>query len=179
MNSLTAALCKKPVLGVAMWLATLCVTNQVFKYTFVDLNSPGLILSQDIDVPMDDDYGMKILLRPSAPPIQQARPTSWSEVACSTVQDNNPTLAVDSPRQSKVSLKIEVTSAQGAVLTERKFSPICPLPNYENYDSLYLGSIGLKRGKYRFRILNEQPLPSNAVHRVQVLLMGQSGGGFP
>lgn len=162
-----------------MWLATLCVTNQLLEDTFVDLQLPDIILFKDIDVPMDDNYGMLLLLRSSSePPLQQAGRASWSEAICPITQDNNAPIAADSPRPSKVSLKIEVFSAKGAVLTEQEFSPTCPRPKHENFDSLFLGSIELKRGKYKLRVHNQKTLPSDVAHRAQVLLMGQ-GSGFP
>jgi hypothetical protein len=179
MNSVTAALCKKPAIGLAMWLASLCATNQLLENTFVNLQSTDIILFQDIDVRMDDDYRMLMLLRPSSEPqLQPPGRASWSDVICPISLENPSPSAVDSSRPSTIFLKIEVLSTKGIVLTEQEFSPMCPRSKNENFDSLYLGSIGLKQGKYKLRLHNLKPLASGVAHRVQVLLMGQ-GVGFP
>lgn len=179
MNSVTAALCKKPAIGLAMWLASLCATNQLLQDTFVDLQSPDIILFKDIDVKMDDSYRILMLLRSDVePPHQQAKRASWSEVICPPSPEYTQSSSVDSPHPSNISLKVEVLSAKGVVLTEQEFSPVCPRSKNENFDSLHLGSISLKQGKYRLRLNNQKPLPNGVAHRAQMLLMGQ-GVGFP
>ena len=162
-----------------MWLASLCVTNQLLEDTFVDLQSPDIILSKDINVPMDDNYRILMLLRDSSePPLQQTGRASWSEIICPISHDNNTPIAADSPRPSKITLKIEILSAKGTVLNEQEFLPTCPRSKHENFDSLFLGSVELKRGKYKLLVHNQKPLPTGVAHRAQVLLMGQ-GVGFP
>jgi len=162
-----------------MWLASLCVTNQLLKDTFVDLQSPDIILSKDIDVTMDDHYRMVMLLRAtSETPLQQVGRASWSEVICPILHENDTPIAVDSSRPSKITLKIEIFSDKGVVLSEQVFSPTCPRPKHENFDSLFLGLIELKRGKYKLLVHNQKPLPTDVAHRAQMLLMGQ-GVGFP
>lgn len=65
MNETTLALCKKPVIGLAMWLSSMCATNQALKDTFADLTKVGVVLDQKIDIPMDERYSLMLLFAPS------------------------------------------------------------------------------------------------------------------
>lgn len=90
MNALTASLCKKPVIGVAMWLMTLCANNQALHEKYVDLGSSGVLLSEMFEAPMDERYSLIFWLRRSA----DSTAPNWSEVLCSRGAQEAPALGI-------------------------------------------------------------------------------------
>ncbi len=160
-----------------MWLASLCVTNQLLKDTFVDLHAPDLILSKEVDAPMDDNYRMLMLLPPKSS-AQQERLTSWSEVICPVTQKQENTSITNTALPSKISLTVEFLSEKGDSVSKQQFEPTCPRPKHEDSSTLFLGAVKLQRGTYKLNVTNNSALPIDVLHHTQVLLMGQ-GVGFP
>ncbi len=180
MNSTTAILCKKPVLGVLMWLSTLCATNQALHDSFIDLKTTGVILSKKIDIPTDEKYSLLLLLRTTEVADQSAVQTKgrWAAITCGA-QVQEPREATDAGTPSPpLSLTVEILGANGKQVSKAMFSPICPRPTNDMAQYLRLGSIDMKRGEYKLELSNGHPISLDSATRVQVLFMGQ-GAGFP
>ncbi|MDO9236324.1 MAG: hypothetical protein Q7U28_09870 [Aquabacterium sp.] len=165
MNTLTAALCKKPVIGVAMWLMTLCATNQALHEKYVDLGSSGALLSETFEAPMDEQYSLIFWLRQES--ADSAAP-NWSNTLCSTSAQVAPALSISA----------RVTSIAKGVTTLYSLPIACPRPTHEDGWTLVVGSFKLEAGRYRVELVNGSALLPLKGKRVQVLLRGE-GVGFP
>lgn len=165
MNALTTALCKKPVIGVAMWLMTLCTTNQALHEQYLDLSRPGTVLTQAFDAPMDETYQLQLVLRPHAESAGGASP-DWHSLLCA----NGATTAL--------SLTLRVSHASGAPAHVQAVEAPCDATSRPSRQTLVLGTLRIQEGRHHIELINPSPLPALAGTRIQVLLTG-AGAGFP
>jgi len=165
MNTLSASLCKKPILGVAMWLMSLCVTNQAFHEKYVDLGVPGVLLSETFEAPMKERYSL-IFLLPQA--TNGSKVQTWSNIVC-------PAESTEAPA---ISISAKVTALETGNTAAFNFPVVCPRSQHENSKSLAIGSMQLEAGKYRIELVNSSALLPLKGKPVQALLRGE-GAGFP
>lgn len=164
MNTLTAALCKTPVLGTAMWLLSLCVANQALPDAYVDLGLPGVLLAPDIHVPMDESYTLRLLLPAAASGHAAA---NWADVLCGDRDD----------AEAGLRLTLRLSDDKGVASTQ-VFPVSCASLRQARQGALTMGTLTLTKGRYRLELLNDTPLEQLRGQRVQVLLTG-AGAGFP
>lgn len=151
MNETTLALCKKPAIGLAMWLSSMCATNQALKDTFVDLTKEGVVVEQRIDVPMDERYSAMLLFSPSEK-YDPANPRRFFfSHFCAYSREQLE--AWRTPSQG-LSLDFEIKTPNGQPVSHGTFKPMCDR-DPGNPRGLYLGSVDLKRGTYTFLITNK------------------------
>ena len=84
MNEISFALCQKPVVGVLMWLSSMCVTNQALHDAYIDLGAPNVILSENIKIPVDEKYSLLLWLKStglSGDSVTDA-PKTWATIVC-------------------------------------------------------------------------------------------------
>lgn len=182
MTETTLALCQKPVLGIAMWLASLCATNQALNDAYIDLNRGNNTLHQEIIAPMKNErYMLSIYLQNKVKNSLTAdAQKNWSEIICpSKSSDGIAGAAVsDDEKGSMFSLTLEIKTLRGQLVTKTKFSPDCPRPESEDGHILNLGAVDIRMGKYVVSITNEQPISVPNSQQPLVLLRGTSAG-FP
>lgn len=174
MNELTFYLCKKPVIGVAMWLSSLCVTNQLLKNTFVDLSKEGTIIDQTIESPMDEQYHLMLSFAPFDNYDSENPRRSFFSHFCARPEEARE--AWKSPNQ-RLTLDLEITTPSGQPLIHEAFNPMCER-NPGNPRDLVLGGIDLKRGTYRLTITNRTTISLESEGKTQILLRG-TGAGYP
>lgn len=174
MNEATLALCKKPVIGIAMWLSSMCVTNQALKDTFIDISKDSVVLEQAIDIPMDERYLLMLSFRSGEKYDPDNPSRSFRSYFCPPSSEK--VEAWKSPSRRLV-LAIEVVGSDGRTTYRKQVEPACDLPS-GNPNYINLGYIDMKRGKYRLTINNLYPVSIEREGRVQAILRG-SGAGYP
>ena len=173
MNETTLALCKKPVIGLAMWLSSMCVANQALKDTFIDIAKEGVVLDQKIEVPMDERYSLMLVFAPSEK-YDPANPRRlFFSHFCPYSREHRETWRT--PSQS-LALDLEIKTPNGQSISHETFKPICE--HETNPYDLDLGRIDLKRGNYRLLISNPHSVNLETEGKVQILLIG-TGAGYP
>lgn len=181
MTETTLAICQKPVLGIAMWLVSLCATNQALHDAYLDLGQKKATLHQEIKAPMNERYTLSILLENKAKDslIADAQ-KNWTEIICPSKSSNGiaGTTVSEGEKKSIFSLTIEINTLQGQLVSNTKFSPDCPRPKSEDGRILNLGPVDIKKGKYIVSITSEQPIFLPNSQKPLVLLYGTSAG-FP
>ena len=170
MNTLSAALCTKPVIGVAMWLMTLCASNQALKDRFIDLGQSGVLLSEAIDATMDEPHRLLLVLRPAdnAPASQSQELTN---LLCAAGGSD---VGVVTP----VHLTFRLIDAAGRTEASQTYQPTCQELMSHNPNTLLLGTLDIKKGPHRAELVNNMAISNLAGKRLQVLLVG-TGAGFP
>lgn len=162
MNVATAFLCKKPIIGIAMWLLTLCATNQALQDKFVDLGGSGTLVHEVTYAPMDEQYRLVLLLRLNGSPAS-TEINSWQNALC--VESNQP-----------LSITLLIKDAEGKAESRQTFEAVCPLPDYADTRTLLLGTTKIRKGRFSVEFINNTPLSRLKGQKVQMLLMGQSAG---
>jgi hypothetical protein len=156
MNATTAALCKKPLIGAAAWLLSLCAANQALKDAYVDLGVRGEVLRAQVVVPMSEPYNLFLWRRPA---VTGARPASGGEFACAA-------------GKSLVSLTVEILSTDGRVIESKQFNAHCPRPLNSDPSLVGLGQMNLQEGKFTLRLVNNEPVSIGGGWRMQAVLTG-------
>lgn len=173
MNEIALALCKKPVVGVAMWLSSMCVANQALKDAFVDLAKEGTVLEQTIEAPMDERYSLMLVFTPSEKYDPTSPRRSFISHFCAYSREQREAWRV--PSQT-LALDLEIKTPNGQPASRSVFKPMCERGG--NPRDLFLGNIDLKRGTYRLVISNQYPVTLESEGKVKVLLVG-TGAGYP
>ncbi len=173
MNELTLALCKKPLVGVAMWLSSMCVANQALKDAFIDLAKEGTVLEHAIEVPMDERYSLMLVFTPSEKSDPASPRRSFISHFCAYSREQREAWRV--PTQT-LALDLEIKTPNGQSASRSVFKPTCQRGGNPRY--LFLGNIDLKRGTHRLVISNQSPVTLESEGKVNVLLVG-AGAGYP
>jgi hypothetical protein len=174
MNETTLALCKKPVIGLVMWLSSLCATNQALKDTFIDLTKEGVLVDQRIDVPMDEGYSAMLLFT-SSEKYDPANPRRFFfSHFCAYSREQRE--AWKKPSQS-LALNFEIKTPNGQPVTHGTFKPMCD-QEPGNPRDLYLGNVDLKRGTYTLLITNQHSVVLESDGKIEIILKGV-GAGYP
>jgi hypothetical protein len=166
MNTITFSMCQKPVIGMIMWLTSMCATNQALHDTYLNINKPNDATIQNITIPMDEVYTFRILL--SIADIKEKIQGHRVDPICSIASDNT---------KSSLTLAVDLLTENEENVGHFELSPTCPHPKWQDDSSIVVGSIPIKKGKYKIQITNRNSIVLKEGH-VQVLLMGQSTG-FP
>lgn len=169
MNTLTATLCKKQALGIAMWLMALCTSNQALHEKYIDLGNTGVLLSETFDAPMEERYRLLLLLL--RPATGDTAPPSWNQLLCGAIPN-------DATSALPLHLSARFTHLATPFSNTLSGSVACPLPQHGTPHTLNLGTLPLAAGSYRIELINHTAHPALRGARVQVLLRGE-GAGFP
>lgn len=176
MTETTFTLCGKPGLGIMMWLLSVCASNQAFKDVYIELSSPGVILNQKIDIPMDEKYSLVFTFRPVVQQGSAQKSKPFNTYLC----DRIPTRQTDQTAENRIdqplSLDIEFTTDDGKFVRREQLIPICS--RGENLTSLRFEQIAMKRGKYNVAIINRNPILPSFDGKTKAIFHGQ-GAGFP
>lgn len=174
MNSITMGLCKKQGVGIVLWLASMCVTNQALKDAFIDVGVAGSSIQQEINIPMDESYFLIFIQ-------QRDQGHRLSSFVCEKALKSE---VEKSPREefgatSKMHIAVDLFTKKGELVNHYDLTPNCPPSANEDPSMLGLGEIKMKRGKYKIKIVNTNPVaPGGNANQVQVLLRG-IGAGYP
>lgn len=180
MNALTFVVCKKPVIGIIMWLSSMCVTNQALQDTYINLDKAGDTLTQSINIPMDEKYTFRILLGHDdiVDMLKSTRDREENPICPNGKNSIFENLSINvNNTPSPLNLSIDLLSEKGVNIGHFELSPECPRSTSEDVHSVALGTIGIKKGKYKIQIVNQNAVALKEGH-VQLLLMGQNDG-FP
>jgi len=180
MTETSLALCQKPVLGLAMWLASLCATNQALHDAYLNLGLKNASLQQEFKAPMAERYWLRIYLenRPKDLATTEEQ-KDWSKIICQ--QPSNEEMVGETTTQEEqgvLSLALEIKTLQGQLVSTQKLTPVCPRPKGEDGHVLNLGTIDLKKGHYVISVINVNPISIPNSQKPLVLLSG-TNAGFP
>ena len=78
MNQIIYNLCQKPVVGVALWISTLCGTSPIIDSQPVNLQASGLILEKEFNIPIETQAKYNLSL--SANPRSSIIGSNYSEI---------------------------------------------------------------------------------------------------
>jgi hypothetical protein len=179
MNKIGFILCKKPVVGVLMWLSSMCATNQAIRDGYIDLGTANVLMSQKVKTPMDEKYSLLMSLKPTEPnDVTTPLPNNWGAILCGAVtrSDKAGQATNNNELASYISLTVEIFALNGQLISRNIFSPTCPRPKYEDAYVLILGYIEMTRGKYYIKITNNHPISYPGTRKVQVIFRGRSAG---
>lgn len=155
MNSITASLCAKPAIGIALYLMALCANNQALRDVTIDLRRAGPVLTQEIRAPMDEDY--RFMLE------RGVKASDGTE---------EPTLTFACRHSSVISLTLTLTHEGESAGESKTFIKSCPFGEGDDPSVLLLGQAHLKKGVSRLVIVNNGSLALPVAGRVKVLLVG-------
>lgn len=179
MTETTFALCQKPVIGIAMWLASLCATNQALHDAYLDLGQRNATLRQEFKAPMNEKYTLSIYLENKAnDSLTTDAQKNWTEIICPSRSTNGvaSTGMGDGEVRSALSLTLELDTLQGQLVSKTKFAADCPRPKGEDGRILNLGVIDIQKGKYIVSITSEQPISVPNSQKPLLLLHGRRAG---
>lgn len=164
-----------------MWLTSLCATNQALHDANLDLGQAGVTLNQEIKVPMNETYRLRLILEtkaknPASADVQKV----WNEILCPKgASDGADKATTDDEKKSPTfSLTLEIKTLQGQQVSKTRYVPSCPRPASEDGRTLNLGVVDIKKGRYVTSITNEQPISIPNSQRLLILLSG-TNAGFP
>ena len=155
MNSITAYLCTKPAIGIALYFMSLCANNQALRDVTIDLRQAGPVLTQEVRAPMNEDY--RFMLG------RGAKASDGTEDA---------TIAFVCKHSSVISLTLTLTHEGEPADDAKTFVASCPFGEVGDPSMLLLGQVHMKKGVSRLMIVNNEPLALPAAGRVEVLLVG-------
>ncbi len=162
MNETTLALCKKPAIGLVMWLTSLCVTNQGLHDAYLDLNIEGATLTQEFQAPMDEVYVLSAYLKSMN---NDSNEKSWNDLLC---KDEN-----------TISIEIEIKTKKLESVYNENLTRNCDANAVETWDIARIGKFNLKKGDYIFTATNIKKIPIRETQKVQLILIGTKSAGFP
>lgn len=171
MTETTLTLCKQPVLGLMMWLASMCVTNQGLDEAYVDLSSPGVVLHRQIDIPMDERYSLFLAFRPASGKEAGTQPVPFGSHVCNSLR------VEEGQFKPSLALEVEIATTEGKPVRKERLAPRCSDGDTRS-NTLEFGQFEMKRGKYNFTLNNLHPVAPGGNGKVQAIFRGQ-GAGFP
>ena len=163
MGPTTYALCKKPVIGVVMWITSLCVFPPLFSDAPLSLSKAGTTLSQTFNVKVDKRYGFELEFEfPSvaARVHDQVAGSTYNENCRDDVayQDILPAYRAELGQPIPIRVVVRRKSDQ-AVVMDRTFRTLCIFAHGDNKKSRSIGGVDLVRGDYVAEITNLESHP--------------------
>jgi len=184
MTETTLALCKTAFPGIAMWLVGMCANNQALDSTAVDLSKQGLILQQEIVIPMDERYELGLQFKFENHEIYDSskapgKPSSSSHKACTDDAAYERVSPGDkSEMGAEISFEVVIAAADGKVAQRQRLRSKCLQGWGSLSKSRHFGYVDLSKGKYQITIINQMPIAvENGV--TSMLFLAGIGAGFP
>ncbi|QLI81216.1 hypothetical protein HZU75_06540 [Chitinibacter fontanus] len=166
MNEVAYALCKKQVIGVAMWLSSMCIANQALHDAYVDFSIEGDLYHEEINIPMDEKYSLFVMFKPE----NKEQPNSLYKFICSNE------MAIGSTKPV-IDFELKILDLHGKIVSINKFSPDCS-QNVAGKNVIRFGVLELKKGKYKAQVTNKNAFAYPENGKFQILMRGV-GAGFP
>ena len=160
MDEITLALCKKPAIGILMWLSSFCATNQALKNAFFE--EEKVTIKQEYHVPMDENYTLLAHLKSIN---NELNKKSWDELLCKN--------------GSEINIAIEIKYRDSPVIYQENFNQTCSTKNDIEWNTVKLGEIFLKKGDTIIIATNKGPALIHNNQKFQIILVGQKSTGFP
>lgn len=153
MGPLTYSLCKKPVIGFAMWITSLCAFPPPLPATELDLENRGAAVTKAFEVPLDHLYEINLDVKHSSAEARlNASPLSLG--ICGT----NGAAATSSYRGAgglPLRIRISDTKNERVVFEQEYFHP-CKTGHTGMEESLQLSDLFLTKGTYLIEIVTLQ-----------------------
>jgi len=163
MNETILALCKKPAIGIAMWLTSMCATNQALKDAYLDMNMEGATITQKYTAPMDEVYTLSAHL---ASTNNEPNKKSWNDLLCKD--------------KYTISISIEIKTGNKPEIYREIFLPDCKaISPSGDFNSIKLGNINLTKGAHTITVSNMRTIPTQDNQKFQLVLSGNKSAGFP
>lgn len=179
MGPITYSLCHKPVVGILMFLSTLCTFPPPVPEKEVSLYKPGVVLNKTFDAPVDKSYPLVLVF---------TFPTTEDRLKDKFVGSNytedckrgTPYEEIPENRRAQLGtplpLKVKVTDASGAqTVFDKTVESLCVVYHGTNDKGRVVCYIELKRGKYRLEVTNLVSQPKLAGVKVAITLVGGFG----
>jgi len=158
MGPTTYALCQKPVIGVAMWITSLCAFPPLFSEAPLALSVGGATISQAFKVRVDKRYGFDLGFDfPSVAARLQDKVagSTYNEYCRGDISYQDIPVAYREPLGHPIPLKVVVRrKSDNAVVFDRVFMTLCVFAHGENKKWRSIGGVDLVRGDYVAEITN-------------------------
>lgn len=158
MGPTTYTLCQKPVIGVIMWITTLCSFPPLFKDAPIDLDKAGASISTTFTVPVRKSYPLEINFEF---PTVEARLND--NIVGSRYDENcqGGTQYIDIPVSKRVGLGRPIPfrvvirkESNKAVIVDRIFESLCVASHVGNKKSRTIGWLDLTEGSYLGEVIS-------------------------
>lgn len=158
MNPITYSLCQKPVIGLAMWIASLCSFPPLIENEPISLAAAGAKISTSFNVPVDKSYGFVLDFDfPSA----EARVKD--QIVGGRYDENcqAPVKLENIPEQKRAGLgrpvpfRISILRKSGrTVVVDKALTSLCSFAAVKNRKFRIIGDVALVRGEYIAEVTN-------------------------
>lgn len=183
MTETTAALCAKPLIGVLMWIGSLCASNQLLGDATVSLSLPGEVLAREVLVPMNERYRLTASFRYADRAAYDAPSAAGgvahaSHPACKSAQQYDALGEVErAALGAQIALRVTIAEPSGKVVSRTTFASRCVQSWGHLTKSREFGWIDLKKGRYVVSVENLVGVPASG-ETVTLSLTG-AGAGYP
>jgi hypothetical protein len=162
MNEITLSLCKKPIIGVVLWLSSFCASNQALKDAYIDIDKDSTQIISEFDAPMDEEYILLAILESID---NLGKKQEFKEFLCRN--------------ENSLSLSIEIEHIGKSSTREVVYKRCSDDVGFSDWNEVIMGKFLIKKGKNKITIKNEFSLRILASQKFKLVMRGASSSGFP
>ena len=158
MNPITYSLCQKPVIGVVMWITSLCSFPPLIQDEPISLAEAGAKISTTFQAPVDKGYGFDLAFEFSSNEARlkdQIVGSRYDEHCRSPVKFES---IPESKREGlgrPIPFRIVVLrKSDRTVIIDKTLTSLCSFASSDNRKFRMLGGVELVRGKYIAEVTN-------------------------
>lgn len=178
MGPTTYALCQKPIIGVVMWVSSLCVFPPLFTDASISLEMAGAAVSREFTVPVDKRY--PFIARFTFPTVEDRIKDEVVGSRFDQYCDGSTKLA-DIPEQRRKGLgqpmpfRIVVKrKTDQATIFDQTFESLCVTGHIDNTKIRTIGWVDLRQGEYTADIILLESQPGLSGVKATVSLVAGS-----
>ncbi|MDP3837643.1 MAG: DUF5625 family protein [Methylococcales bacterium] len=158
MNPITYSLCHKPVIGMVMFITSLCAFPPLFSHIPIALDKAGAIAYSSFSVPVTKKYVLEIDFEF---PNKEAK--SKDEIVGDRYNENcrGNIKYQDIPEKERIGLGKPIlfrviirNQKNNAVITDKVFESLCVISGFKNEKTRTIGWLDLTEGKYSAEVIN-------------------------
>ena len=158
MNPITYSLCQKPVIGVVMWITSLCSFPPLIQDAPISLATAGAKISVAFQVPVDKRYGFDLAFdfpSPEARSMDQIIGSRYDEHCHDPVTiESIPELKREGLGRPIPFRVVILRKSDRTVLIDKALTSLCSFAGSNNRKLRMIGGVDLARGKYIAEITN-------------------------
>jgi hypothetical protein len=179
MGPITYSLCHTPVIGIVMFVSTLCAFPPPVPERSISLDAPGVVLSATFEAPLDRAY--PLILRFTFPTVDARLKDTF--VGGYTEECRGTMSYEDMPEKKRIGLgkplALRVTVKEFVRLEtvfDKTLNSLCTTAYNETDKFRVAGYIGLSRGEYKIDVVNVFGQPELKGIKTGIMLAGAFGG---
>jgi Domain of unknown function (DUF5625) len=160
MGPITYSLCQKPILGVAMWLASACAIPALFTGAPINLAEPASKVVAAFNAPIDLTYslGIRFDFESTAARLSDEIVDSYGSTRCGTECTSDERWAEERKHPlggRPIPFKVVIrNAADRSIVVDQTFTSFGRWSHINATKDRKIGLVTLKRGKYTAEIVN-------------------------